>query len=323
MACATFGAALKEPESDASNTQLRALITDGNYSDTEFPYVAEDYLCAFYNIASSHVRRRWVGIALARMLDESPEVAKHLQTEKWRLQGLGNIILSTDEREETKIIAGIVIRQALQHGIAFPCFWASDKVRHSAVNFPNEAGPRWMSAFQAFLDTLSDLALANPVTEPCIIFPVSVLASDSFRWASSKNGLPIAILQQESLTILLSDDYDRDIQFLEVPLAHISSTRIRASASLHDSQSRETKHEPWDLVLTLEHDRWTYRLNTFNRTASEVTILFRGSEDATELDLAIKELQESYTKTTQRSALLSRGSRSPFIDISSSPPPSR
>jgi hypothetical protein len=122
MACATFGAALKEPESDASNTQLRALITDGNYSDTEFPYVAEDYLRAFYNIASSHVRRRWVGIALARMLDESPEVAKHLQTEKWRLQGLGNIILSTDEREETKIIAGIVIRQALQHGIAFPCF---------------------------------------------------------------------------------------------------------------------------------------------------------------------------------------------------------
>ena len=321
MTCAAFEAALKDTNSDASNIRLHELITAGDYSGTGLPYVAEEYLHAFCNSTSDYVRRRWIGIALARMLGVSPEVAEHLQVEKRRLQALGEILVSPSGREETKIIAGVIMRQALEDGIEFASFWASDKVRNSAPNFPKESGPHWIKQFQGFLDDLSALALANPTTDASILYPVSVLASDSFRWASSSDGVPIAIVQEGSLTVLLSEDFEHDIQVLDVPLAHIESMKTRPSASLYDSQSRQTEHEPWDLILALKHAHWTYRLNTSTRAATEITILFMRPQDAQECESAIKELRQVNKTSIQPSKPHPRMSRSPVIDVSSSPPP--
>jgi len=193
MACAAFKAALMAPETDASNAQIRALITAGKYDGKDLPHVAEDYLTAFIDSDSSHIRRRWAGIALSKMLAASPKVVDHLKVENSKLQDLGDILVSKSEREDTKIVAGIIMRQGLSQGLEFANFWSTDKVRNSVNNFPGEAGPRWMTRFQGFLDTLSHLALANPVTDPCILYPVAVVTSDEFRWASATGGVPIAI----------------------------------------------------------------------------------------------------------------------------------
>jgi hypothetical protein len=317
MTCSAFEAVLKQPESDASNAQLRDLIAAGDYSGSGILSVAETYLKAFINSESSRIRRRWAGIALSEMLGESPEVVNHLKLEKRKLQRLGDILLSNSEREDTKIVAGMVMRQGLELGIEFACFWSSDKVENSAPNFPKEAGPRWIKAFQSFLDSLSGLALADPVADPCILFPVAVVASDGFKWASANGGVPVAIVEASSLTVLLSDEFRHDVQFLDIPLAQVSGVNARPSASLHDSQSRKTTHEPWDLALDLHG--WSYLLNGTKRAGNEVTILFNRAADAQECEAAIKELRN---KATQRSSPHPRMSRSPLIDISSSPPPS-
>lgn len=113
-----------------------------------------------------------------------------------------------------------------------------------------------------------------------------------------------------------------DIQFLDVPARNVSGISARPSASMHDSQSRKTKHEPWDLSLTLACTGCTYMLNGTERTANEVTVLFKDEVDAKELELSLKELQDASAKSLQRSANLPRISRSRLIDISSSPPSS-
>jgi hypothetical protein len=313
MTCLAFEAALKEPDQDASNVQLHKLIAAGTFSGHTLPTVAQDYLRAFCNTTLSHTRRRWIGIALAGMLGASPEVVKHFGAVEQQLQGLGDIILSATEREETRIVAGIIVQQALEHHVEFASFWTSDKVRNSALNFPQTSGPRWMSKYQSFLDTLGDLALANPVTDPSIVFPVSVVASDSFQWASPDEGMPIAIVQHDVLTILLPDPSLRDLQFLDVPVCRIQSTSTRPSAPLHDSQSRQTSHKPWDLTLTLRPASWTYLLNASKRTATDLTILFGQSEDARECEIAISELQH-----TSKGAI--EGPSNSLLDTTSLPP---
>jgi hypothetical protein len=293
MTCLAFETVLKELENDASNLQLRKLITTGTYTGSALPSVAEEYLRAFCKTTLSHVRRRWIGLALAGMLDASPEVVEHMTAVGQQLQGIGDVILSTTELEETKIVAGIIVREALEQHIEFASFWASEKVQNSAPNFPTESGPTWIGKFQSFLDTLGELALANPTTDPSIVYPVSVMASDAFRWVSPDEGVPVAIVQHDLLTVVLPDRRPKDTQFLDIPIAHIRDTKTQPSAPLHDSQSRETSYKPWDLILELERASWAYLLNSSKRTASELTILFRRSEDAKECEMSIHELQKT------------------------------
>jgi hypothetical protein len=293
MTCLAFEAALNEPDHDASNAQLQKLIAAADYSGHTLPTVAQDYLRAFCNTNLSHTRRRWIGIALARMVGASSEVVNHFGAVEHQLQGLGDVILSTTEREETRIVAGIIVQQALEHHVEFASFWTSDKVRNSAPNFPQVSGPKWMREFQSFLDTLGDLALANPTTDPSIVYPVSVVASDSFQWASADKGTAVAIVQYDVLTILLPDASLQEVQFLDVPVAQIHSTSARPSAPLHDSQSRQTSHEPWDLTLTFRPASWTHLLNASKRTASELIVLFAQSADAQECETSIRELQQT------------------------------
>jgi hypothetical protein len=291
MTSREFEAALKESDNDASNLHLYELVAAGIYCDEGSPWIAVKYLRAFCSTTLSHLRRRWIGLALAAMLDASSEVVGHMESVRQQLQGLGDVILDPDEREVTKIVAGVIVRQALEQHIGFSCFWRSDKVWNSATNFPGDSGPQWMCKFQSFLDTLGKLQLANPITDPFILYPISVVGSDGLQWSSPDKGVPILIAQADFLTMLMPDEYQRDIQFLDVPIANIRGTKTQRSAPMHDSQSLSTEHEPWDLVLMLNYDTETYRLNSRQRTAASLTMMFRTSKDAQDCEVAIDALR--------------------------------
>ncbi|OAL06650.1 hypothetical protein IQ06DRAFT_262894 [Phaeosphaeriaceae sp. SRC1lsM3a] len=300
MTCSALRDALEALDDEASTSQMQKLITTDDFSVESLVSISEDFLRAFCDRALSHTRRRWIGVSLARMLEVSPEVAQHFDAGNKQLQGLGDIMLSPLEREDTKIVAGIVMRQALQQHIEFTKFWASDKVWNSALNFPTASTAAWLQDFQTFLDTLGDLALTNSITDPAILYPVSVFAPNSFQWVNSDERGSIAIMQQDRLTLLLSDVMLRDILFLDVPVSHISSIKARPSGPLPDSQSRITDHEPWDLIVSLKNESCTYLLNTSKRKAKELTLLFGRSEDARECENALRELQQTEKENHKR-----------------------
>ncbi|KAF1845849.1 uncharacterized protein K460DRAFT_116217 [Cucurbitaria berberidis CBS 394.84] len=297
MTSQALEAALSELDNDASHLRLSELIAARKFDGPTLPAIAELFLRAFCDIASSSTRRRWVGIALARMIDASLDVVDHLKQLRQESQRLGTIILSNTELEETRIVAGIIIRQGLEKGIEYSNFWVSDKVMNSAPNFPKAPGPRWMAEFQSFLDTLGDLALANPNTDPSIIYPISLLASDGFKWRESNDGFPIALIQAGMLTVVAPDGLLRDIQFVDIPISHVCRMDTRRS-TLHDSQAQSTGHEPWDLVLILKAEPWSYRLDASLRAGTEVTLLFQHSADAKEWEKCIMEHQKGETDTT-------------------------
>jgi hypothetical protein len=289
MTSIAFEAALSQPDDDPSNFRLFTLISARDYSGPTLPAVAESYLRAFCEITPSVIRRRWIGIALAGMMGQSPAVVANIRQMGRELQRLGAIILSHREQEETKVIAGIIMRQGLEHGIEYGSFWDSDKVKNSAPNFPdNKHDARWMQMFQKFMDTLAELALANTDTDASIIFPVSLVTSDDFRWRESSNGLPVAIIQSNVMTIIAPNEDLEEIQFVDIPLSHI--WRVRSEpAKLHDSQAQETEYKPWDVVLTLRTEPWSYRLNSAQRSATNISLLFTHSADAEEWKGCIEE----------------------------------
>ncbi|KAH4005021.1 hypothetical protein HBI55_125860 [Parastagonospora nodorum] len=294
MTSLDFDTALQTPDNDASSVHLCELVTAGVQSDEGLPAVAEEYLRAFCNTSLSYLRRRWIGMALAAMLDASSEVVGHMESVGQQLQGLGDVILNPKEREETKFVAGLVMRQALEQHIDFSCFWRSDKVRNSATNFPGTSGPQWMRKFHSFLDTLGVLHLANPITDPYMAYPAAVVGSDGFQWGCIGKGAPVLIAQKDHLTMLFPDESQREVQFLDVPVANINSTKTQRSAPLHDSQSRQTDYQPWDLVITLKHNAETFRLNSSQRSATELTIMFTDADAAKHCGMAIEDLQQSH-----------------------------
>ncbi len=288
MTSQAFEAVLSELDSNASRARLHELICTQSFTKLVTSTIAGDYLQAFCDTTSSHIRRRWIGIALARMIEGSLDAVEYLKGKHQELTGLGNIILSGTEREETKIVAGIIIRQALQQGIKYSHFWGTEKVQNSAPNFPSNFSPRWMNEFQSFLDTLGDLALLQPAADPSILYAISVTASDGFKWRDSTEELLVVIVQAGLLTIVALGSSLEEVQFMDIPVAHIVSMRTQRS-SLYDSQARSMDHEPWDLILALEAMAWTYRLNTSSHEGDEVTLLFEHSQDAKELESCIKE----------------------------------
>jgi hypothetical protein len=326
MSSTAFEAALSQPDDDASNSQLCTLISARDYSGPTLPAVAESYLRAFCEITPSAIRRRWVGIALAGMMGQSPAVVAHIRQMGRELQKLGAIIQSNGEQEETKIIAGIIMRQGLEQGIEYGNFWDSDKVKHSAPNFPDKHDARWMQQFQKFLDTLGELAITNPTTDALILFPISLVTSDDFRWRDSSNGLPVALLQSGHIIIIAPNERLEGIQFVDIPVSHVRSIRSEP-ARLHDSQAQKTKYEPWDVILTLSTVSWSYRLNSVQRTATDFSFLFVHEGDAKEwkscIEKELKELKEPKVHPTMsRSSPIATGSSSDR-DLNTRKPPPR
>lgn len=289
MASLPFDAALNEPDTDASHLLLHQLIIANEFDRLSF-VTAERYLHAFCNTNLSHIRRRWIGLALAGMIGAAPNVVDHLQPHD--LQKLGAIVLSDTELEETRVVAGLAMRQALVHDIEDDRLWASDKVRNCGLNFPKDLDVRWMAKFQDFLDALHSLALTASNNTTSIIYPVSLLSPGEFQWSSSNEGLPVAIIQAGSLTVILPGPNLREIHFLDVPINHICSTQSQQS-TLHDSQARTSEYEPWELTLTLQAKPWTYRFNHSTRQGTELTFMFEHSADAKEWESCIKEHQQS------------------------------
>lgn len=322
MTSQAFEAALSEPDNNASHLHLQKLIAARDFSNFEIPAVAGNYLSAFCDIDLSFIWRRWIGLALAGMIEASMDVVEYLKRQRHELQRLGVILLSNMEREDTKIIAGIIVRQALERGIENTNFWESDKVRNSMPKFPENCGPRWMANLQNFLDTMVDLALADSNADPSIIYPISLVASDGFKWREPSDSVPIALLQTGLLTFIAPDSYLHTIQFVDIPIAHIRSMRSQPSI-LHASQAQTTGHEPWDLILSLNPGPWTYCLDSSKRTGTEITLLFQHSGDAGEWENCIKEhlKWENECTTALPTEAHPLMSSSPPIDVGPAVPP--
>ncbi|KAF2134168.1 hypothetical protein P153DRAFT_363152 [Dothidotthia symphoricarpi CBS 119687] len=184
------------------------------------------------------------------------------------------------------------MKQGMEHGIEYSSFWGSDKVKDSAPNFPKKTDRDWMGRFQRFLDTLGDLALANLNTDAYVIYPVSIVASDNFRWSHWEEGVPIAVLQNELLTIIAPDKTFRKITFVDIPFSHIHSTRTHQS-DLADSQSQVVQRAAWDIVLMLDYGLWTYSVNTSKRKGTELRLTFQDQVDAIDVERAINEFKQS------------------------------
>ncbi|KAF2242773.1 hypothetical protein BU26DRAFT_555433 [Trematosphaeria pertusa] len=300
MSARDFDAALSAPDNDATHKRLQQLACANSTSGATLPATAEAYLRAFCAGASSLTRRRWVGLGLRKMIDKSGVVVAHMKTLTQELPRLGQVILHNTEAEETKIVAALVIRQGLESGIDFARFWPSRKVQDNAPIFPKTAGPRWMHQFQEFLDVLNDLVVANPITDPAVLYPVSLLASDGYKWRDDV--ISIVLMQSELVTVVIPDSSVHDISFMDIPLHHIHNVTSQRS-KLHDSQGIGTKLEPWEVVLTLMPGQWTYRLDSSEREGRFLTIMFAKKDDAVECKNCIESfLPQSSPPRIQSSA---------------------
>jgi hypothetical protein len=278
--------ALEAPDIDTSHEQLFRIIAHGVGPDAASPTTVEAYLRAFCDSKSSFSRRRWIGITLCKMLQSSPEVVAYLKRPTQSLTGIGEVILTTDEREETKIVAGLVMREGLARGINFLSFWPNDKVQQSVSHFPRDAGPRWMDEYQQYLEMLVAVAITDRVNDCSLCYVVSLTATDGYR-REPNDALSVLIVQREQLTVLTADPMLQDIAFVDVPLSNIRSV-CRKRSVLHDSQGQQTKLKPWDVILRLSGS-WTYRVNSSQRAGREVTIIFKSEDDAMECENSIND----------------------------------
>lgn len=290
MAAQTFESVLREPDNDASLLRLVQLIVTREHTGVTSA-VAEQYLHAFCGANSSPVRRRWIGIALAEMIGASIIPGHRLKEMHVEMQCLGAVVLSNTELEETKIVAGIVMRQVLAHGIEYNSFWATDKVKNSSPNFPRDLHLRWMFDFQEFLDALHSLALAKSSNETSIMYPISVVAAEELKWPED-DGCSIALIQANTLTVIMQNSELHNVQFIDIPIDHCRNVRAQP-ATLYDSQAQSEMPEPWEVVLRLEEKSWTYTLNTSKRAGREIVFLFEHAGDAKEWESCVREQQKA------------------------------
>src|SRR5689334_12916435 len=122
-----FDIALHIRDEDAFSRNLCDLMTEGADESLGFVSVAKKYVEFFADVSKPHYKRRWIGLALCHMLEKCPPITAHFTSRPQGLRQLGAIIAGDTELEEIKVVAGAVIRQALQCGIEFASFWDSDK----------------------------------------------------------------------------------------------------------------------------------------------------------------------------------------------------
>lgn len=298
MSAQRFGDQLLGPDNNASHRETVLLITANEFTGASLPDVAHQYLDAFCNSSNSNGRRRWAGIALVSMMRASATVVQRLKKLSKGPSRVGHVILDCNESEERRIIAGLIIRQGLEGGIAFSDFWTSDKVLHSAPNFPRGADELWMGLFQSYLDTLSKLKLVNMTTDPMVMFPISLSASDGFR---STGRSAVAAVEQGLLTVIVSNSTLTRFHFIDLPVSHIQEVHLRQE-SPHESQEGQSGHRLHTLVMTLQPDHSRYLFDSSNRTTSEFKLSFSKLEDAAEFEAGIQDARQS--KVTATSVVL-------------------
>jgi hypothetical protein len=298
MTSQAFDALLLGPDNNASHLQLAGLVDASKFTGSDFPEVAHRYLDAFCNKSYSNGRRRWAGIALAGMIRASTSVVQRLKRLSRGPSQLGAIILDQKETEERRIIAGLIIRQGLDRGIDFTDFWESDKVMHSAPNFPRISDEQWMGQFQTYLDTLNGLALANLSNDALVLFPMCLSSSDGFKWTGKS---AVVVLETELLTLVVADATLTKLLFIDIPINCIERTTVQQTTP-YESQEDQSEHETHDLILGLKAKSSTYRLNSADHTASEFRISFLDHEDADEFELRLGEARKNSARSTTASA---------------------
>jgi hypothetical protein len=310
MSSQRFESNLIGPDNDASQRQLIELINEGNFSGTGLPQVAHGYLDAFCNEGNSNGRRRWAGIALAAMMRASTGVVQRLKTLTQGLSRVGTIILDPKESEERRIVAGLIIRQGLDVGIDFADFWMSDKVLHSAPNFPRESSELWMSQFQTYLDTLSRLKLANLDNDPLVLYPIALSVRDRFQWTGKS---AVALLEKDVLTIVVSDHSLTRFTFVDLPVHHIEETSLQQD-SPHESQEGRSGHKMHEVILSLRPTPPSYHLNSSDCTTDEFKVSFLGHEEAHEFDIGLQDARKTSagtTTSTTEAAVLTKSGNPP------------
>jgi hypothetical protein len=314
MSAQEFTAALEAPENDNSyHEQLYRIASKGPIASPALPSVAEAYLQAFCDSTCSTIRRRWAGLALGMMLETSPDVAERLRPLTDKLAEVGQIIVSKTEAEETRVVAGLIIRESIARGIPYRSFWRENSAVAALNNeptFPKVADATWMNLFQGFVDVVQAAILKEAVTEPLILTLVAIYASDGYKCCGDAK--PILLAQGNLLTIISPDASLQHIEFIDVPLRNIESIDCRRS-QLHDSQGLQTKVEPWETVVTLRSENWTYHVNSTEHNGDTLKVVFHHKEDATEFENGLVQLLES----SSPGKFVSR-SRELMLDVSQS-----
>ncbi|USP75367.1 uncharacterized protein yc1106_02641 [Curvularia clavata] len=287
-----FEAALSQPESDLPHAQLVTLLSVGEFSDPYLPTIAENYLSAFCDPSRSEVQRRWIGITLARMLEKSDRVA-HLLRLSDQLKKLGVIIVSHEEQGVIKTIAGLIMRQGLEQDIEYHKFWPTEKLAHSALDFPRRPDSRWMSDFHTFLNCFDESTISNLSNQSYIGYIASMATSDGFTCGEPVNDICAVILETGMLAIIVSDIHLENCHFVDISVSHIISTRSESSRP-HDVQTRPTGCESCSVILSLKSIPWAYCLNSRQRIATEISLLFKRSKDAVQWEDYIKRHQKAH-----------------------------
>lgn len=296
MSSQLFDAQLLVPDNNESNQQLFDLTTAGNFTGRGLPDVAHKYLDAFCNKTYSSGRRRWVGIALVGMMRASPSVIQRLKKLSRGRSQIGATILDREETEECRIVAGLIIRQGLEAGIDFADFWTSSKLLDSALNFPKDSSGLWMSQFQTYLDTLSDLVLTDFNNDAMVLYPISLSFKGGLQWAGRS---AVAIIEKNALTIVIADSELTDFRFVDIPLGHITETSLQQE-SPHESQEGRSGRKMHTLTMKLQRCSPNYQLNTSNHTTSEFKMSFQEQVDANEFQSGLEEAHKNFgTAATQ------------------------
>ncbi|KAJ4408102.1 hypothetical protein N0V91_003450 [Didymella pomorum] len=298
------------PDNDESQRELVDLINAGNFTGTGLPQVAHGYLDAFCNKGNSNGRRRWAGITLAAMMRASTGVVQRLKKLTQGLSRIGTIILNPKESEERRIVAGLIIRQGLDVGIDFADFWMSDEVPHSAPKFPRESSELWMSQFQTYLDTLSDLKLVNLDDDPVVLYPIALSARDGFQWT----GKPaVALLEKDVLTIVVSDHSLTRFTFIDLPVHHIEETSLQQDTP-YESQEGRSGHKMHEVIVSLRPTSPNYHLNSSVRTTNDFKVSFFAHDEAHEFDIGLRDARKiaaGTTNSTTEAADLTKSSKPP------------
>ncbi|KAJ4988352.1 hypothetical protein SVAN01_06130 [Stagonosporopsis vannaccii] len=285
MSSQLFDAQLHVPDNNASNKQLFKLIAAGKFTGRGLPDVAHKYLDAFCNRSYSNGRRRWFGIALVGMMRASASVIERLKKLSRGTSQIGATILNREETEECRIVAGLIIRQGLEAGIDFADFWASSKFPDSVPNFPRDFTELWMSQLQTYLDTLSDLALADLNSDAVVLYPIALASKDGFQWAGRS---AIALIEKDVLTMVIPDFELTRLQFLDIPLGYITGMSLQQVSPCENQEGR-SGHKMYTLMMRLRRGLPNYQLDTSDHTTPEFKVSFELQGDAKEFQRGLED----------------------------------
>lgn len=274
MSAHDFTAALEAPESHGSLQQLQLLASQTPSLSTSLLDTATACFHAFCTTTHSSTKRTWIGVSLRNMIQVSPQVLKRLASLSPGLSRIGDIILSPSETEDTRIVAGLIIRECLSHNvnsITLQNFWGNNAILTLATVFPQKASSQWIKEFQSFVKVLHELLLQDETTLPNVHSPLSFATTKTgHRHGKTSPTLFVA----DGLLALVDLGADlRDVQLVEIPLKHIVSVSEQPSRR-QSEQDLLGISEAWNVVLELRPGDWTYQINLAEYSETHMTIMF-------------------------------------------------